>query len=139
MEGTGSLICLGTSKGLWKVGLKSIENIDKIPVVGIVQFKPEGERLQLLIARSTSLELWDGAELKKTTLYDSIGKGKITALRSRTTGEVWIGTEQNLWRLKGNQLGLIEGISGVKTLSVAQNGAVLLEKMPKVQSFLTYK
>jgi hypothetical protein len=128
IEGSKSTgVLVGGKAGLYQVGTQNkLELVDAGPVVGIVQYKPsERTTALLLVARSKQIQLWEGA-LRTSGIHQNFDGDEITAMIARTEKEIWIGTRTKLWRLKDQELGVVDGIKGVKWLATSKDSNVLM-------------
>lgn len=117
----GTLI--GTKVGLYRVDdtAGTLTLVNKGAVVGIAAWS-DGS---VVVARPDVLQLWDGT-LQPTQLHKQLDGSPITTLFARKDGELWIGTENRLWRLEGDKLSHFDPLGGVRWLSALFDADTLL-------------
>lgn len=102
---------LGGSGGLLKVTGEGLERLDDEPVAGIALHASENK---LVIARPDRIDVFDGRDVAKVSIYKQLDGSPVTAIGARGTAEIWIGTSRSLWRLADGALSRFQQIEGVK-------------------------
>lgn len=112
----GNELWFGGKKGLFRLQNGAFKQEDDKPVVGLALWAPKDQPTQIVIGRSTSLDLWFRG-LVPSSLNGKLGGATITSLHTMGDGMLWIGTSTGLVMVKGEQLTRLDQLKNIKRVN----------------------
>lgn len=118
----GAQTLVGTSAGLYELGVDGLTLIDATPVTGLTTLDGVG----IVVATGAGVSVWNGT-LEPSPLSDSLSSMDVAALGRRGT-ELWLGTTGELYRFDENQLDAFVDVGGANAIHTYQgSGRLVLE------------
>lgn len=109
----GSATLVGGRGGLFRLGADGLEPLHPDPVLALAALS----RTEIVIASANGLFVWKGSGAPQASpLAEHLGGAKPTALATRS-GELWIGTDHELFLFASNALSSFAEITNTKALA----------------------